>query len=99
MTIFGHRKGSEWFGYFSEYRGVTGIRGRSIWALLGFRGEEEVGCVPPLTSPNWTRGRGGAPSFLLFPLPLPCLLLLLLRRTPSWTRKGGILLPAGVGLP
>ena len=53
---------------------------------------------PPRPSPNWTRGRGCAPSFLPFSLPLPCLLLLILARTPSWTRKGGILLPVGVGL-
>ena len=26
LTIFGLRKGSEWFGYFSKYRRVTGIR-------------------------------------------------------------------------
>ena len=25
-AIFGYRKGSEWLGYFSEYRRVTGIR-------------------------------------------------------------------------
>src|SRR3954470_21545825 len=64
--------------------------GRSIWPLLGFRGEGEEGRAhPPLTSPNWTRGRGGAPSFLLFPLPFPCLLLLLLGRgnpTPGGSR-------------
>ena len=58
------------------------------WAL----GERERrGCAPPRPIPNWTRGRGGAPSFLLFPLPLPCLLLLLHRRE-------GILLLVGVGL-
>ena len=34
-TIFGHRKGSEWFGYFSEYRGVTGIREKRYMGLIG----------------------------------------------------------------
>src|SRR3954467_12382532 len=103
MTISGHRKGSEVFGYFSEYRGVTGIRGKSIGPYWAIR-ERERGCLgqaarPPRPSPNWTRGRGRAPSSLPFSFPLPCLLLLLHGRTPSWTRKGGILLPVGVGLP
>ncbi len=42
----------------------------------------------PWTSPNWTR-EGGAP-FLLSPSPFPF---------PTPTRKGGVLLPVGVGLP
>ena len=94
---------SERFRVVRVFFGVPGSYGNTgeevygpYWALGGGRGRPRA---PPLTSPNWTKGRGGAPSFLLFPLPLPCLLLLLLGRTPSWTRKGGILLPVGVGLP
>src|SRR5215216_2237334 len=64
-------------GIFRSTRGVTGIRG-NIWALVGFRGKREedtrAGCAPHGPSPNWTRGRGGAPSFLLlFLLPSPSL--------------------------
>ena len=33
-VIFGHRKGSEWFGYLSKYRRVTGIR-REYMGLIG----------------------------------------------------------------
>ena len=70
--------------------------GRSIGPYWAIR-ERERGCLgqaacPPRPSPKWTRGRGCAPSFLPFSLPLPRLLLLLHGRTPSWTRKGGILL-------
>ena len=43
-----------------------------IWALLGFRGKREERLrAPQRPSPNWTRGRGCAPSFLLFSLPFP----------------------------
>ena len=71
-----------------EYMGLIG--------LYGNRGEA---ARPPMLSMNWTRGRGGAPSFLLFSFPFPSLLLLLLGRAPSSTRTGGILLPMEVGLP
>ena len=75
-----------------EVLGLSGPEGRERAAA------QEV-APPPRPSPNWTRGRGCASFFLPFSLPLPCLLLLLHGRTPSWTRKGGILLPVGVGLP
>ena len=67
-------------GIFRSTRGVTGIRG-NIWALVGFRGKREedtrAGCAPHGPSPNWTRGRGGTPSFLLLSLSflLPLFLL------------------------
>src|SRR3954470_14474650 len=104
MMFYGTSKEtSERFRVVRVFFGVPGSYGNTgeevygpYWAL----GERERQAArPPLASPNWTRGRGGAPSFLLFPLPLPCLLLLIHGRTPSWTRKGGILLPVGVGLP
>ena len=70
------------------------------WAIVERGGSPQgVAAPPPIGSPNWTREGHAPPFLLLFPLPLPCLLLLLLGRTPSWTRKGGILLPVGVGLP
>ena len=65
------------FGHFSEYREVTGTP-RGVYGPYWALGERQ-------------RGSGGAPSFLLFSLSLPSLLLLL--------GKGGILLPMGVGLP
>ena len=83
------------FGVPETYENSPG----SIWALLGFRGKRERRLRPPRLSPNWTRGRGSAPSFLLFSFPFPSLILLLLGRAPSSTGKGGILLPMGVGLP
>ena len=72
--------------------GSYGNTGEEVYGPYWALGERERQAArPPMTSPNWSRGRSGAPSFLLFPLPLPCLLLLLLGR-------GGILLPVGVGL-
>ena len=84
------------------YRSTGGYRRPpgSILGLMGLSGRRGGAATrPPSLSPNWTRGRGGAPSFLLFSFPFPSLLLLLLGRAPSSTRKGGILLPVGVGLP
>ena len=43
-----------------EYMGLIGRQGKE-------RGEA---ARPPRPSPNWTRGRGCAPSFLLFSSPL-----------------------------
>ena len=88
------------------YRSTGELRefaGEKYWALLGHTGKREglprAGRAPPRPSPNWTRGRGCAPSFLAYSFPLPCLLLVLHGRNPSWTRKGEILLLVGVGLP
>src|SRR3954462_6107508 len=72
--------------------------------LLGPYGKEGKGHQrwsrpSPWSCPNWTReGERPLPSFS-FSLPFPSLLLLLHGRIPSWTRKRGILLPVGVGLP
>ena len=93
---------SERFRVIRVFFGVPESYGNSpgsIWALLGFRGKREGRLRPPRLSLNWTRGRGGAPSFLLFSFPFPSILLLLLGTAPSSTRKRGILLPVGVGLP
>ena len=59
----------ECFGYFSEYREVTGTPRGKYWATMGHRGERGKptrGSVPPMGYPNWTRGMGVPP----FPLPL-----------------------------
>ena len=65
----------------------------SIWALLGHTGKKEKGLkgghTPPLGLVRIGLGKGGAP-FLLSPSPFPF---------PTPTRKGGVLLPVGVGLP
>ena len=65
MTIFGHRKGSEWFGYFSEYRGVTGIREKKYMGLIGLRGEGEAGRAPPPQGLVRIGLGGGAAPFLV----------------------------------
>ena len=71
---------SESFRVIQVFSGVPESYGNSpgsIWALLGFRGmRKERLRAPPRPSPNWTRGRGCAPSFLLFSLLFPWLLLL-----------------------
>ena len=82
------------FGYFPEYREVTGtprgVNGPS-WALV-----EEVrrrtggGARTPKPNPNWVRVWGW-PPFPSLPLPLPY--------SPTWTRKEGNLLLLGVGIP
>ena len=76
-AIFGHQKGSEWFGYFSEYRRVTGIRRGKYWAFMGLSGKERRatrgGRTPPHGLVLIGQGRGRRPllSFSLsysFPL-------------------------------
>ena len=77
------------------YRSTGELRefaGEKYWALLGHtgieeRGQKEGGAHPP-SGLNWTRG--AAP----FPSPSPPLSF-----SPTLTRKGGVLLPVGVGLP
>ena len=58
--------------------GSYGNTGEEVYGHYWALGERERQAPPPRPSPNWTRGRGCAPSFLLFPLPLPC-----------WIRSGG----------
>src|SRR3954464_2494308 len=85
--------------------GVPKSYGNSDWASLGHTGKGEKGPkggrAPPLALVRIGLGKGGAPFLpsFSFSLPFPSLLLPLHGRTPSWTRKGGILLPVGVGLP
>ena len=83
------------------FSGVPESYGNSYWALMGHTGKERKaskgGRTPPHGLVRIGLGRGGAPSFS-FSLPFPSLLLLLLGRAPSSTRKGEILLPVGVGL-
>ena len=59
-----------------EYMGLIGLLGK----------EREEVARPPRPSPNLTRGRGGAPSFVLFSFPFPSLLLLLHGRGESYSR-------------
>ena len=67
--------------------------GNSYWALMGHTGKERKapkgGRTPPHGLVRIGLGRGGAP-FLPSPSPFPF---------PTPTRKGGVLLPVGVGLP
>ena len=67
--------------------------GNSYWALMGHTGKDikapKGGRTPPHGLVRIGLGRGGAP-FLLSPSPFP---------SPIPTRKGGVLLPVGVGLP
>ena len=73
--------------------GVPESYGNSYWALMGHTGKERKaskgGRTPPHCLVRIGRGKGGAP-FLLSPSPFP---------SPTPTRKGGVLLPVGVGLP
>ena len=89
-------RSSERFRVIRVFFGVPESYGNSpgsIWALLGHtgieeRGRKEGGAQPP-SDPNWTRD--AAPlSFLLSPSFPP---------SPTPTRKEGVLLPVGVGLP
>src|SRR3954466_3498122 len=71
--MFGHRNGSEWFRIIPEcLKGLPETPGK-LWAIMGHEGREKAapgsGARPPMRSPNWTRGRGRGPPFLL-PLPL-----------------------------
>ena len=73
--------------------GVLESYGNSYWALMGHTGKERKaskgGRTPPHGLVRIGLGKGGAPS-LLSPSPFP---------SPTPTRKGGVLLPVGVGLP
>ena len=72
--------------------GVPESYGNSYWALMGHTGKERKaskgGRTPPHGLVRIGLGRGGAP-FLPSPSPFP---------SPIPTRKGGVLLPVGVGL-
>ena len=73
--------------------GVPESYGNSYWALMGHTGKERKaskgGRTPPHGLVRIGLGKGGAP-FLLCRSPFP---------SPTPTRKGGVLLPVGVGLP
>ena len=73
--------------------GVPESYGNTYWALLGHTGKKEKGLkggrTPSLGLVRIGLWKGGAP-FLLSPSPFPF---------PTPTRKGGVLLPVGVGLP
>ena len=81
-------------GYILEYQGVIGApppkvngpHGPRWWKRRGGQGAD---ARPSPPSPNWTR-RGVPP--LSFPPLSPSL------SSPTPTRKGGVLLPMGVGL-
>src|SRR5215216_2922785 len=79
-------------GEITKYRGVTGtprgVNGPS-WALVE-KGGQQGGCGerPPRPKPNWFGARGRPPPSFSSPSFFPC-----------WTRKGGVLLLVGVGLP
>ena len=70
------RTPDEFRGSPDKYRSAGRVIGTTgeVMGLIGPRGKREglprAGRPPPHgPSPNWTRGRGGAPSFLLFPPP------------------------------
>ena len=80
-------------GILPKYREVTGTPPGIIWALVGLSGREErwpeMGRAP--LPPLVRIGQGLQPPF---PSPSPPLSF-----SPTPTRKGGVLLPVGVGLP
>ena len=84
---------SERFRVIRVFFGVPESYGNTYWALLGHTGKKEKGLkggrTPPLGLVRIGLGKGGAP-FLPSPSPFP---------SPTPTRKGGVLLPVGVGLP
>ena len=94
-------------GKVSSYSGIFWSTEELREFLLGLngpygKGEKGLKGWPypsPWAGPNWTREGGRPLPSFSFSLPFPFLLLLLLGRAPSSTRKGGILLPVGVGLP
>ena len=85
-------RSSERFRVIRVFFGVPESYGNSYWALMGHTGKEKKtpkgGCTPPHGLVRIGLGRGG--PFLLSPFPFP---------SPTPTRKGGVLLPVGVGLP
>ena len=62
--------------------GLNGPYGKGEKGLKGGRAPS------PCTGPNWTRDRGRPLPSFSFSLPFPPLLLLLIGRAPSSTRKG-----------
>ena len=89
----GYIRISERFRVIRVFFGVPESYGNLYWALMGHTGKERKapkgGRTPPHGLVRIGLGRGGAP-FLLSPSPFP---------SPIPTRKGGVLLPVGVGLP
>ena len=89
-------RSSERFRVIRVFFGVPESYGNSpgsIWALLGHtgieeRGQKEGGAHPPL----WSELDKGCGPLFLPPLPL-------FPPSPTPTRKEGVLLPVGVGLP
>ena len=86
--------------------GIFGSTGELREFVLGLNGPygkgekaSKGGRTPPHGLVRIGLGRGRPLPAFSFSLPFPSLLLLLLGRAPSSTRKGGILLPVGVGLP
>ena len=71
----------EFRGSLDKYRSAGRVIGTTgeVMCLIGPRGERGAAKgwprAPHGPSPNWTRGRGGAPSFLLFPLSFLLLLV------------------------
>ena len=84
---------SERFRVIRVFFGVPESYGNSYWALMGHTGKERKaskgGRTPPHGLVRIGLGKGGAP-FLLSLSPFP---------SPTPTRKGGVLLLVGVGLP
>ena len=79
-------------GNIPEHREVTGTPGEvygPYWALVERMGKEQGRGRPPQAQSEL----GGGPAPLSFPPPSSSVAL------PLQTRKGGVLLPVGVGLP
>ena len=74
MTMFGHRKGSEWFRHFSGVPGGYQNPPGEVMGLMGHKKEAHQPtrgwCAPLGRRPNWRRFGGCG-------LPFPSLLLLL----------------------